>query len=108
MIQLTAQQLDGRPADASIRALCASVGLPRSTFYRQRDPEAHLVAPEEMELRDAIHRIALEWPAYGYRRITMELRRSCFECNQQLAESLLTSSSVDFLNRELLVSRIAR
>jgi hypothetical protein len=68
MIQLITQQLDGQPAaDASIRALCASVELPRSTFYRQRDSEAHLVTPEEMELRDAIHRIALEWPAYGYR-----------------------------------------
>jgi putative transposase len=28
-----------------------------------------------MELRDAIQRIALEWPCYGRPRITQELRR---------------------------------
>ena len=27
----------------------------------------------DMELRDAIHRIALEWPSYGRPRITAEL-----------------------------------
>ena len=28
-----------------------------------------------MDLRDAIQRIALEWPSYGRPRITAELRR---------------------------------
>ena len=29
----------------------------------------------DMDLRDAIQRIALEWPSYGRPRITAELRR---------------------------------
>jgi putative transposase len=95
MIQLITQQLDGQlAADVSIRALCASLGLPRSTFYRQREQEAHLVAPEEMELRDAIHRIALEWPAYGYRRITAELRRRGFECNHKRTLRLMREDNL--------------
>src|SRR6202030_2831763 len=46
----------------------------RSGFYRfddsaEPDPDPH------MDLRDAIQRIALEWPSYGRPRITAELRR---------------------------------
>jgi hypothetical protein len=33
------------------------------------------VPDDEMELRDAIQKVALEWPAYGRRRITAELKR---------------------------------
>lgn len=95
MVQLITQQLDGQPAaEASIRALCASVGLPRSTFYRRRDEEAHLVALEDMELRDAIHRIALEWPSYGYRRITAELHRRGFECNHKRTLRLMRQDNL--------------
>ena len=32
------------------------------------------VVPVEMELRDQMQKIALEFPAYGYRRITAELQ----------------------------------
>ena len=34
--------------------------------------------PVEMELRDVMQQIALEFPAYGYRRITSELNRRGF------------------------------
>ena len=37
---------------------------------------------EEMELRDAIQKIAVEMPAYGYRRITAELRRADWIVNR--------------------------
>ena len=32
-------------------------------------------AAEDVELRDAIERIVLEFPGYGYRRVTKELHR---------------------------------
>ena len=46
----------------------------RASFYRfgedrRQRPDA------DMDLRDAIQRIALEWPSYGRPRITAELRR---------------------------------
>jgi len=45
----------------------------RSGFYRFDDAES---GPDlDMELRDAIQKIAVEWPCYGRPRITQELRR---------------------------------
>jgi hypothetical protein len=46
----------------------------RPSFYRfARSGETEL--DPDMNLPDAIQRIALEWPCYGRRRITSELRR---------------------------------
>ena len=41
-----------------------------------------------MELRDAIHRIALEWPSYGRPRITAELRRQGWTVNHKRVRRL--------------------
>jgi len=46
----------------------------RASYYRFDEDAAPSVDPD-MDLRDAIQRIALEWPSYGRRRITYELRR---------------------------------
>jgi transposase InsO family protein len=49
-------------------------GVSRASFYRNEEPNAEK-ADRDMDLRDAIQRIALEWPCYGRPRITAELRR---------------------------------
>ena len=46
----------------------------RSSLYRFEGDQPPK-ADADMDLRDAIHRIALEWPSYGRPRITAELRR---------------------------------
>jgi len=51
--------------------------ISRSSFYRF-DEDRPARRDGDMELRDAIHRIALEWPSYGRPRITKELRRQGF------------------------------
>src|SRR5256885_3354680 len=56
-------------------------GLSRAGFYRWRVP--HQVTPVEMDLRDAMQKIALESPVYGYRRITAELQQQGFEVNHK-------------------------
>jgi transposase InsO family protein len=56
-------------------------GLSRAGFYRWRLPRQ--ATPVEMELRDQMQKIALEWPAYGYRRITAEMHRRGFEVNHK-------------------------
>ncbi len=64
-----------------MNALCQMTGLSRAGFYRSR-----IVAqgtPVEMELRDQMQRVALESPAYGYRRITHELQQRGFEVNHK-------------------------
>jgi transposase InsO family protein len=49
-------------------------GVSRASFYRF-DPSAAARPVTDMDLRDAIQRIALEFPCYGWRRVTAELRR---------------------------------
>jgi transposase InsO family protein len=57
----------------SIKRMVKLGRVSRSGFYRF-DGEAQPVVDRDMELRDAIQRIALEWPCYGRPRITRELR----------------------------------
>jgi len=46
------------------------MGLARSTYYDE--PQGQLI--EETRLIERIKEICAEWPAYGYRRVTVELR----------------------------------
>jgi transposase InsO family protein len=56
-------------------------GLSRAGFYRWRMPRQ--ATPVEMEVRDQMQRVALESPAYGYRRITHELQQQGFAVNHK-------------------------
>jgi transposase InsO family protein len=56
-------------------------GLNRAGFYRSRVPRP--VVPVEMEIRDVMQKIAVEFPAYGYRRMTAELRKRGFDINHK-------------------------
>jgi transposase InsO family protein len=49
-------------------------GVSRPSFYRFEEEDAPKIDPD-MDLRDAIQRIALKWPSYGRPRITAELKR---------------------------------
>jgi len=49
-------------------------GVSRASFYRF-DEEITTRVDRDMDLRDAIQRIALKWPSYGRPRITAELKR---------------------------------
>jgi putative transposase len=49
-------------------------GVSRPSFYRF-DEESTTKLDRDMDLRDAIQRIALKWPSYGRPRITAELKR---------------------------------
>jgi len=53
----------------SVRRLCRLLEVAPSSYYYQDE------SVDERELRDHIERIALEFPRYGYRRMTAELRR---------------------------------
>jgi len=64
-----------------VSALCQMTGLNRAGFYRWRTPSQTL--PVEMEIRDELQKIALESPAYGYRRITVELQNQGFDINHK-------------------------
>jgi putative transposase len=63
----------------------------RSGFYRFDES----VKPDpDMDLRDAIQRIALEWPSYGRPRITAELRRRGWTVNPKRVYRLLREDNL--------------
>jgi putative transposase len=52
-------------------------GVSRASFYRY-DEVAAPGPDRDMDLRDAIQRIALEWPSYGRPRITCIRREKAY------------------------------
>jgi putative transposase len=77
MTQLINQVVSEAPKEArAIGALSAAVGVSRASYYRQRHQQAPALADRAgTERRQAIQRIALEMPTYGYRPMTAELQR---------------------------------
>ena len=55
------------------------MGLARSTYYDE--PESQRMG--EARLVERIKTVCAEWPAYGYRRITAELRRDDWVVNRK-------------------------
>ena len=84
-----------------MNALCQMTGLNRAGYYRWRGPRQGI--PVEMELRDEVQKIALEWPAYGYRRITAELRRHGFEINHKRVLRLMRADNLLCVRRRAFV-----
>ena len=85
----------------AVSALCQMTGLNRAGFYRWRVP--HQATPVEMELRDAMQKIALESPAYGYRRITAELQQRGFEVNHKRVLRMMRQDNLLCVRRRAFV-----
>jgi hypothetical protein len=58
------------------------MGLSRSWYYA-RPVAAERKVRKDVGLRDAIERIVLEFPGYGYRRVTAALRRAGWRVNHK-------------------------
>ena len=65
----------------------------RSSFYRF-SPDDKSGADRDMELRDAIQRVALEWPCYGRPRVTAELRRQGWTVNPKRVYRLMREDNL--------------
>jgi transposase InsO family protein len=76
-------------------------GLSRAGFYRWRMPSQ--AAPVEMELRDQMQKVALESPAYGYRRITSELQQRGFEVNHKRVLRVMREDNLLCVRRRAFV-----
>jgi transposase InsO family protein len=74
----SAQQL--HPA-LSIQQLCRLLGVSRSWFYDR--PTQPVSDPTAVALRDAIEAITLDFPGYGYRRVTAQLHRDGWIVNHK-------------------------
>jgi len=71
------------------------MNLPRSTYYRRPDENrARERARLEAEHRAAIESILEEFPAYGYRRVTHELRRRGVQINHKRVARIMRDSAL--------------
>jgi putative transposase len=77
-------------------------GLSRAGFYRWRLPPQGL--PVEMELRDEMQKIALKWPAYGYRRVTVELQKRGFDIHHKSVLRMMREDNLLCVRRRKFVT----
>jgi transposase InsO family protein len=77
----------------TIERMCALARVSRAGFYRWLTAEAP--AEEEMEVRAAIHAVALEHRSrYGYRRVGRELRRRGLVVNHKRVARLMREDNL--------------
>jgi transposase InsO family protein len=65
----------------SLRQLSRLLGVSRSWYYERATAVDRL--ERDVRLRDAIERIVLDFPGYGYRRVTAELARQGWQVNHK-------------------------
>jgi len=81
--------------------MCELGQVSRAGWYRQgADPQP---ADHDLKLRDEIQKIALEWPAYGSRRITAELKRRKWTVNRKRVQRLMREDNLLCLRRRKFV-----
>jgi len=78
--------------DLSLRRLCAAVGAGRTWWYTH--PSADELAERDTSLRDAIERIVLDFPGYGYRRVTKTLQRDGWAINHKRVLRVMCEESL--------------
>ena len=88
---MIAQALEEYPR-LSVRSLCELVGVDRSWYYQK--PTVEEMAQRDVDLRDAIERIVLEFPGYGYRRVTKQLGRQGLVVNHKRVLRVMREESL--------------
>jgi putative transposase len=66
------------------------VGIPRPTYYYKPKGKR----PPDIELAERIEKIALDYPSYGYRRITAELKRQKIQVNHKRVLRLMRDKNL--------------
>jgi transposase InsO family protein len=69
--------------DYPVTLVCDVLGCARSSYYY------HAAKPDDREVRAAITAVAAEWPTYGYRRTTAQLRRQAWRVNLKRVRRLM-------------------
>jgi putative transposase len=84
-----------------LQRLCALATVSRAGFYRWRHmPPAQ---DADIDLRDQIQRIALEWPCYGWRRVRAELGRRGWKVNHKRVRRIMREDNLLCLRRRKFV-----
>jgi hypothetical protein len=72
--------------------MCEVAGFSRSGYYRFLDPAKPALA--DMDLRDEIQKIALEWPSYESQRITAELKARQGDVNRKRVQRIMREDNL--------------
>ena len=81
--------------------MCALAGVSRASFYRFRPDSPR--PDRDLELHDAIQRIALEFPSYGWPRMTEELQRRGWTVNHKRVYRLMREDNLLCLRKRKFV-----
>jgi putative transposase len=75
-----------------VERACQLLGMTRASYYR---PDSRTVAgPGSTELRHRIEEIVLEFPGYGYRRVTVQLQREGWSINHKRVLRIMREESL--------------
>ena len=85
----------------TILHMCQSAQVSRAGFYRQRHQQP--VEASDLDVRDEIQKIALQFPCYGRRRITAELQRRGWKVNHKRVQRILLQDNLLCLRRRKFV-----
>jgi len=69
------------------------MNLPRSSYYYR--PKSLEDSPEEEALTDRIEEIAEEFPRYGYRKVTAQLRREGLLVNHKKIQRVMQERGLE-------------
>jgi transposase InsO family protein len=84
-----------------VNGLCQAAGVSRAGYYRfLRRPQRK---EADMDLRSDIQRIALQWPAYGYRRVQVKLRKQGWQVNHKRVLRLMRADNLLCLRRRKFI-----
>jgi putative transposase len=70
------------------------MGLARSSLYYQPRPEGQVRLKWEADLQDRIENLCLEFPRYGYRRVTHQLQREGWRVNHKKVLRLMRENDL--------------
>jgi transposase InsO family protein len=88
VIQASRQRFPHLP----LERVCQLLGVNRGSYYRIR--EATPPSACEVELREALEAVVLEFPAYGYRRVTKALQREGWQVNHKHVLRIMREESL--------------
>ena len=87
----------------TVERMVKLAGVSRASYCRFDDNGEAGIDPN-MDLRDAIQRIALDWPTYGRRRVTEELRRRGWTVNHKRVHRIMREDNLLCLRKRKFVA----
>jgi putative transposase len=77
-----------------VEVACCVLSVNRGSYYRRGTTGRELRSRPEVTLRETIEQVVLEFPGYGYRRVTAHLRRDGWRINRKRVLRVMREESL--------------